>query len=156
MKLVKDYMKRKVITVKPTDSIFKVAETLSKHHISGTPVVNKRRVVGIITETDIVKFMKLDLSKNHTELMAEPHALSVVILALIKDQLGVKKHLEETAKIKVKDFMTREVISIPPDENILEAAALLDKHHIDRVPVIKKGKLVGIVARCDLVKALLD
>jgi len=156
MKLVKDYMKRKVITVKPTDSIFKVAETLSKHHISGTPVVNKRKVVGIITETDIVKFMKLDLSKTHTELMTEPHALSVVILALIKDQLGVKKHLEETAKIKVKDFMTREVISIPPDENILEAAALLDKHHIDRVPVIKKGKLVGIVARCDLVKALLD
>jgi len=156
MKLVKDYMKRKVITVKPTDSIFKVAETLSKHHISGTPVVNKRKVVGIITETDIVKFMKLDLSKTHAELVAEPHALTVVILALIKDQLGVKKHLEKMSKIKVSDFMTKEVISVPPDENILEAAALLDKHHIDRLPVINKGRLGGIISRCDLIRALLD
>jgi len=156
MKLVKDYMKRKVITVKPTDSIFKIAEIMSKHHISGTPVVNKRKVIGIITETDIVKFMKLDLSKTHTELIAEPHALSVVILALIKDQLGVKKHLERMSKIKVKDFMTKEVISVPPDENILEAAALLDKHHIDRLPVINKGRLGGIISRCDLIRALLD
>ena len=122
MKLVKDYMKRKVIIVKPTDSIFKVAEILSKHHISGAPVVNKRKVSGIITETDIVKFMKLDLSKTHTELIAEPHALSVVLLALIKDQLGVKKQLERMAKINVRDFMTREVISVSPDENIIEAA----------------------------------
>jgi len=156
MKLVKDYMKRKVITVKPIDSIFKVAETLSKHHISGAPVVNKRKVVGIITETDIVKFMKVDLSKTHTELMAEPHALSVVILTLIKDQLGVKKHLEKLSKIKVKDFMTKEVVSVLPNENILEAANLLDQHRVDRLPVIKKGKLVGIISRCDLIRALID
>ena len=154
MKLVKDYMKRKVITVKPTDSIFKVASILSKHHISGTPVVNKRKVVGVITETDIVRFMKLDLSKTHTELMAEPHALSVVILTLIKDQLSLKKHLERMSKIQVKDLMTKEVISITRDENILEAATLLDKNQIDRLPVINRGKLVGIIARADLIKAL--
>jgi len=156
MKLVKDYMKRKVITVKPTDSIFKVAETLSSHHISGTPVVKKRKILGVITESDIIKFMKLDLSRTHTELMAEPHALSIVILALIKDQLGVKKHLEKMSKIQVKDFMTRDVISISPDENILEAANLLEENRIDRLPVIKKGRLVGIISRCDLIKALVD
>lgn len=156
MKLVKDYMKRKVITVKPTDSIFKVAETLSKHHISGTPVVRKGKVLGVITESDIIKFMKLDLSKTHTELIAEPHALSIVILALIKDHLGVKKHLEKMSKIQVKDFMTRDVISVKPDENILDAANLLEENHIDRLPVINKGRLVGIISRCDLIKALID
>lgn len=156
MKLVKDYMKRKVITVKSTDSIFKVAKILSRHHISGTPVVNNGRVVGIITETDIVKFMKLDLSKTHAELLAEPHALSIVILTLIKDQLGMKKELERLSKIRVRDFMSSEVISVPPDENILEAASLLDKNHIDRLPVIRNGRLVGIISRCDLIKALID
>ncbi len=156
MKLVKDYMKRKVVTVKPTDSIFKVAEALSKHHISGAPVVNKRKVVGVITETDIVKFMKLDLSKTHTELVAEPHALSIVILALIKDQLGVKKDLERMSKIKVNDFMTRDVISVSSNENILEAANLLDKYNVDRLPVINKRRLVGIISRGDMIKALLD
>lgn len=156
MKLVKDYMKWKVITAKPTDSIFKVAEILSKHHISGAPVVHKRKVIGVITETDIVKFMKLDLSKAHAELMTEPYALSVVILALIKDQLGVKKHLEGMSKIQVKDMMSKNIISVGPDENILEAATLLDKHNIDRLPVIRKGNLIGIIARCDLIRALID
>ena len=156
MKLVKDYMKRKVMTAKPTDSIFKVASILSKHHISGLPVVKGRRVVGVITEADIVRFMKLDLSKTHTELMAEPHALSVVILTLIKDQLNVKKHLERMSKIEVKDLMSKDVISIKPDENILEAATRLDQNQIDRLPVVKNGKLVGIIARADLIRALVD
>ncbi len=156
MKLVNDYMKRKVITVKPTDSIFKVAETLSEHHISGTPVVNKRKVVGVISEADIVKFMKLDLSKTHTELMAEPHALSVVILTLIKDQLGIKKHLEEMSKIQAKDLMSKEIISVSPNESILEAASILDHNHIERLPVINKGRLVGIISRSDLIRALVD
>lgn len=156
MKLVKDYMKRKVITAKLTDSIFKIAKVLSKHHISGVPVVSKGKVVGIITETDIVKFMKLDLSKTHAELVAEPHTLSIVILTLIKDQLGIKKHLERMSKIKVKDFMTRDVISVSPNENILEAATILDQNHIDRLPVINRGKLIGIIARCDLIRALVD
>lgn len=156
MKLVKDYMKRKVITVRSAESIFKAAHTLSKHHISGAPVVRNRKVVGVITEADIIKFMKLDLSKTHTELMSEPHALSVVILTLIKDQMSMKKHLEKMSKIKVKDFMATDVISVPPDENILEAANTLDKYQIDRLPVIRKGKLVGIISRCDLIKALVD
>lgn len=156
MKLVKDYMRRNVITARPTDSIFKVAAKLSKRHISGVPVVSKGRLVGIITESDIIKFMKLDLSKTHTELMSEPHALSVVILTLIKDQLGVKKQLEKMSKIKVKDFMSKDIVSTSPDENILEAANLLDHNHIDRLPVIRKGKLVGIISRCDLIEALID
>ena len=155
MKLVKDYMKKKVITIKPSDSIFRAAHILSKHHISGAPVVKNKRVLGVITEADMIKFMKLDLSKTHTELMTEPHAISVVILALIKDQLGVKERLERLSEVKVKDFMAKNVISIDPDENILEAASLLDKNQIDRLPVIKKERLVGIISRCDLIKALI-
>ena len=154
MKLVKNYMKTKVRKVRPTHSIFKAAELLSKYHISGAPVVRGNKVVGIITETDIIRFMKLDLSKSHSEFAAEPHSLSIVLLALIKDHLDVKKHLEQLSKIRVKDFMTREVVSVSPDENIIEAANLLDKHHIDRLPVIDGGKLVGIISRCDLIRAL--
>ncbi|MBI2547089.1 MAG: CBS domain-containing protein [Candidatus Aenigmarchaeota archaeon] len=149
-------MKRKVISVKPADSIFKVAEILSKHHISGAPVVRKGRVVGVITESDIIKFMKLDLSKSHADLLTEPYALSVVILMLINDQLDVKKQLEKMSKIKVEDFMSTDVISIEPDDGILDASKLLDKYDIDRLLVIKKGSLVGILSRCDLIKSLLD
>jgi predicted transcriptional regulator len=56
MKLVKDYMKRKVIFFKPDNSIFEVAQTLSKCHISGAPVVEKNKVVGVISETNIIEY----------------------------------------------------------------------------------------------------
>jgi CBS domain-containing protein len=154
MKLVKDYMKTKVRKVRPTYSIFKAAELLSKYHISGAPVVRGDKVIGIITETDIIRFMKLDMSKTHSELAAEPHALSVLLLSLIKDHLDVKKHLEELSKIRVKDFMSKGIIS--PNESIIEAANLLEKHSIDRLPVIESGNLVGIISRCDLIRALVD
>lgn len=156
MKLVKDYMKTRVRKVRPTYSIFKAAEILSKYHISGTPVVRGDKVIGIITESDIIRFMKLDMSKTHSELAGEPHALSVLLLTLIKDHLDVKKHLEQLAKIRVKDFMTKDIISISSEESIIEAANLLEEHHIDRLPVIDNGKLVGIISRCDLIKALVD
>lgn len=156
MKLVKDYMKTKVRKVRPTYSIFKAAAILSKYHISGVPVVRGDKVIGIITESDIIRFMKLDMSKTHSELASEPHALSVLLLTLIKDHLDVKKHLEQLAKIRVKDFMSKDIISVSPDESIIEAANLLEEHHIDRLPVIDNGKLVGIISRCDLIKSLVD
>ncbi|MBI2543520.1 MAG: CBS domain-containing protein [Candidatus Aenigmarchaeota archaeon] len=155
MKLVKKYMKKKVLTVKPSDSIFKAASALAKHHISGAPVVKGNKVVGVISETDLIRFMKLDLSRTHSELAMEPHALSIVLLALIKDHINMKKELKKMSKIQVKDFMSRDVISVPSDENVIEAASILDKHHIDRLPVIDKGRLVGIISRSDLIKSLI-
>ncbi|MBI2084386.1 MAG: CBS domain-containing protein [Candidatus Aenigmarchaeota archaeon] len=156
MKLVKDYMKTRVKKVRPRDSIFKAAETLAKYHISGAPVVTGRKVVGILTEADIIKFMKVDLAKTHNELAAEPHSLSIVLLTLLKGEIDIKREIERMSKLLVKDFMSKDVISIGPDESVLEAANLLDKHQIDRLPVIDTGRLVGIVSRADLIKALLD
>ncbi len=155
MKLVKDYMKKKVFCVKPSDSIFKAAHILARHHISGAPVLKNRKLMGIITEADMIKFIKLDVTGG-SALMAEPHILSVVLLALIKDQLGVKKRLEKLARVNVKDFMARDVISIKPEESILEAANILDKNQIERLPVVKSGRLVGIISRCDIIRALTD
>ena len=156
MKLVKDYMKTKIRKVKPRDSIFKVAEIFSKYHISGAPVVRGKKVVGVITGSDIIRFMKLDLSKTHSEFAVEPHTISILVLALVKDQLGIKERLENLSKILAKDLMTREVIAIGPDESILEAATKLDEHKIERLPVVENGKLIGIISRSDLIRALLD
>ena len=156
MKLVKDYMKSRVRKVRPRDSIFKAAEILSKYHISGAPVVTGKKVIGMITEADIVKFMKVDLAKTHSEIASEPHSLSIILLTLLKGEIDMKHEIERMSKLLVKDFMTKDVISISAEENILEAASLLDKYQIDRLPVIDNGRLVGIVSRADLIKALLD
>ena len=156
MKLVKHYMKKKVIKVSPTDSIFKVIKLLSKHHIAGVPVVKNKRVMGIITETDLIKFIKMDVQKTHSEFMTEPHSMSIVMMALIKNHLSTKRRLSNLSRVKVNDFMSENVISINSNESIIEAANVFDQNHIDRLPVIDDGKLVGIITRTDLIRALLD
>lgn len=155
MKLVKDYMRRKVIYFRPDDSIFDVAQILSKHHISGGPVVDGRKVVGVISETNIIEYMKLNISSTRVDI-AEPHVLALLIASMTKDRLGVKKELERLSKIKVKDLMSKHVITISSDKNILEAATVLEENDIDRLPVIENGKVVGIITRADLIRALID
>ena len=155
MKLVKDYMKRKVVCFKPKDSIFKVAKVLSKHHISGAPVVNKRKVVGVISETDLIKYMRLKLPQE-SEMAHEFHILSILLVSMVKDHLEFKKEIEKMAKIRVKDLMSKDVISILPDESVIEAATVMEKHKIDRLPVVNSGRLVGIIARPDLIRALIE
>ena len=155
MKLVKDYMKKKVLHLRPGDSIFKVAKFLSKHHISGAPVVNKGKVIGIISETDLIKYMRLKLP-SESSMTHEFHVLSILLISMVKDHLEFKKELEKMAKIKVKDLMSRDVIWISPNESIIDAATVMEKNRIDRLPVIDSGRLVGIIARPDLIRALIE
>ena len=155
MKLVKTYMKKKVVSFEPEDSIFDVAKTLSKHHISGAPVVNSGKVVGVISETDIIKFMRMRLPQE-SMMLQEFHILRLLLISMVKDQLQFKKEIEKMSKIKVKDLMTKDVISITPDENVIEAATVMERHKIDRLPVVNAGKLVGIIARPDLIRALIE
>lgn len=154
MKLVKDYMTKNVITFKPEDSIFTVAEKFYKNHISGAPVVRNDKVVGIISETDIIKFMRISISR--TEPIPEPHLLTLLLVGLVKGHFALKHELEKLSKIEVKDLMSGNVVSITSDQPIIEAATLITKHKINRLPVIDDGKLVGIITRADLIKALID
>lgn len=147
-------MNKEVISFKPADSIFTVAEKFYRHHISGAPVVDKEKVVGIISETDIIKFMRISIPQ--TEPTAEPHLLTLILVGLVKGHLGLKKELEKLSEIEVKDLMSDNVISITSDQPILEAATLITKHKVNRLPVIDDRKLVGIITRADLIKALID
>lgn len=155
MKLVKDYMKRKIIHFRPQDSIFKVAKVFSKKHISGAPVVSKGKVVGVISETDIIKYMRLRMPQESTT-THEFHVLSLLLISMVKDQLDFKKELEKMSKVQVKDLMSRDVVSITADASVVEAATVMERNKVDRLPVIHSGKLIGIIARPDLLRALIE
>ena len=154
IKLVKDYMKKRVVKFSPEDSIFKVAKVLSKKHISGGPVVKKGKLVGVISESDIIKFMQLKFPG--TSSLQGPHMLSLVIANLIKDQLKFKKELERISKVKVADIMTKDPITISPNDTLIEAATRMAKYDVQRLIVVKKDKVIGIITRADLLKALLE
>lgn len=155
MKLVRDYMRKEVVCFKPNDSIFTVAEKLIRNHISGGPVVdNEKRVIGVISETDIVKFMRISVPE--TGPTSEPHLLTILLAGLIKGHIELKKKLEKLSEIEVKDLMSDDVVSISSDQPILEAATIMCKNKVNRLPVIDNGKLVGVITRADLIRALIE
>jgi len=158
MRKVGDYMNKQVFFVKPEFSIFDVAKIFSKNAISGAPVVDKGKVVGVVSVSDITKFMSLKLAD--AEIIAQnPTSMSLLFLNFArfsKDFIGFKKEIERVSKTKIKHIMSKNVICISPDTNLFEAATLMDKNDVNRLPVVDKGKLVGIIARADLIKALIE
>jgi len=155
MKLVREYMNENVISFKPDDSIFTVAEKFYKNHISGAPVVENDEVIGVISETDIVKFMRISIPEN-SEATAEPHLLTLLLAGLVKGRIALKKSLEKLAEIEVKDLMCKEIVSISPDQSVIDAATIMSKNKVNRLPVIENNKLVGIISRANMIKALID
>lgn len=156
MKRVKEFMNKNVICLSPDDTVFEAAKLFSELDIAGAPVVDNDKVVGVISLSDIIKF--IDIRVGNLPKIELP-GLSWVLLAFFKMQklhMDLGKELEKVTKSKVKEVMTKDVIAVSPSSTLIEVAELMDKHDINRLPVVYKGKLVGIVARADLIKALVD
>jgi len=157
MKTAKDIMNKRVIYFSPEDSIFEVARVFSREKISGAPVVNGDRVIGVISNSDIVKFMHTKLSK--TEFSSQNPSLSMILLDLAnigRDFLTFKKECNRISKTKVKDVMKREVLVISLDTGLIDIADLMEKKDVNRLPVVEKNKLIGMVCRADVIKALVE
>ncbi len=142
---VKEIMSTRVFTVKKDTTIEEIAHILTENNISGVPVVdNDNRVVGMVTQKDL-------LYKD-----IEPRFPAVVeILGGIIFLKGVKHYQEELKKLvaaKAEDIMTKKVITVSEDEEIERVAEIMVEKDINRVPVVKNGKLVGIIGRADIVR----
>jgi len=150
---IKDLMTKKVVTVKPIDTITSVVKLFVKHNVSGVPVVdNKKKVLGIVTEEDVIKAIDVYFPRMHVD----TESSFGLILAVLKG----KGDIEEISKninvmnIRVKDFMNHPVITLRPEEDVIKAAGIMCKYKINRIPIVKNNKLVGILARSDIIKAL--
>ncbi len=146
---VKDIMTRQVITLSPEESIDDAARKLRENRISGAPVVEGERIVGIVSEADLMKLFESEMSIN----LVLPSPLEIIELP-IKMHRQLKEAAKRLAARRVEDIMTRGVITIDEEASIEEAARVMAKHGINRLPVIREGKLVGIVTRADVIKAL--
>jgi CBS domain-containing protein len=151
MKKVREFMNPNVIFFNPDESIFDAAKIFSEKNISGAPVVNKEKVIGVISESNIVKFMRIKLGKGFATA-----SMSLLIFSFLRDYARNKNILEEISKIRVKDVMSRKVVSISPEASLYEAAAVMERKDVNRLPVIENKKLIGIIARADLIKALIQ
>jgi CBS domain-containing protein len=151
---VKDVMTKDVITFDPAESIYNAARILRENRISGAPVVSDGRVVGILSETDIMKLVETPYLELNTIL---PSPFDIVELPIrMKFELKeAMKKIKKASSLQVKEIMTKKVFTIEPEASIEDAAKLMSRQKINRLPVVDKdGKLVGIVTRGDIIGAI--
>lgn len=145
--LAKDIMTRDVITVRGDDDVDKVAQLLLDNKISGIPVVDENHhVIGMITEKDLMV--------KATELKVPFYLTLFDSIIFLENPIRFKNDLKKYAASQVKDAMTNKVHTVTEDTPVSEIAELMQKENINRVPVIRHGKIMGIVTRNDILKSL--
>jgi len=143
-----DVMTTNVITVEPDTSVQQLATLLSERGISGVPVVDKdNRLVGVVTEGDL-----LHRAETGTERRIQRRR-SRWLDTIGADQEAARDYVKAHGRV-VREIMTREVISVSDTTELADIATLLETKRIKRVPVLRDGKLAGIVSRANLVRAL--
>jgi CBS-domain-containing membrane protein len=135
-----------VLTVSLDASIYQAAETMVSAEVSALPVVDGTgRMVGILSEADLM---------HRAEIGTEPR--KGWLQRLLSDRTGAAHEYVVLHSRRVGDVMTREVVTVHEQTPLSEVARLMDHHEIKRVPVMRDGKVVGIVSRSNLLRALLS
>ncbi|MEN6325982.1 MAG: CBS domain-containing protein [Syntrophomonas sp.] len=145
--LAKDVMTRDVITVSPSDKVEEVAQLLLDNKISGVPVVDaERHVLGIITEKDLmVKAGELKM----------PFYLTLFdSIIFLENPIRFNNDLKKYTASRVKDAMTSKVLVVEEDTPLSKVVEIMQDKRINRVPVVRHAKLVGIITRNDVLKSL--
>ena len=151
--LVDDVMTSEVVAVKPEDTVSDAVKKLAEHGISGSPVVNSDgELVGIITETDILNALKVKYKRLQ---MVYP-SLSLVSVSFVErfDDKEAEDAFLEISSSRVSDLMTKNVATIEKGSELGHVVRLMMEKKVNRVPVMERGKLAGIVSRADIIKGL--
>jgi CBS domain-containing protein len=137
--LVADVMSKYPVTLMPGHSVRHAAQIMLEHRVSGVPVVEDDKVVGILTEGDLLRRIELGTDTTTSNW-----------LWLVPS--GAARDFVRTHSWRVADVMSKPVVTVDRDTPLAEAAVLLSTRGIKRVPVLHDGQLVGILSRADLLK----
>jgi CBS domain-containing protein len=139
-----DVMVRDVVIIRPDTDVAEVIRLLAEHDVSALPVVDPAgNLVGVLSEADLIHRVEIGTEKRR------PWWQEAVTGASTLATDFAKSHGK-----KVDEIMTSGVISVSEDTPLSEIAALFERKGIKRVPVVRDGKLVGIVSRSNLIQAL--
>jgi len=140
-------MTRDVVTARPTDTVAQVAHLLSEHAISAVPVCDDSgTLLGMVSEGDLMRpFVDSNVRRRSwwLTLLADGADLAPEFL----DYVRLDRH-------EVGDLMTKPVITTSEGAHVTELAELMVRHRIKRLPIVRNGKLAGIVSRADVIRAI--
>jgi CBS domain-containing protein len=137
-------MTAKPVTVKPSQSVFLVASLMTEHAISRIVVVadKENKPEGIITEADITLVTRL---LKPAKVLKEEKPL------VVKGAIAPPKNIY---LLTASDIMTSDLLTVSKNANLTDAAQLMTKHKFSGLPVTEKGKLVGIITKSDIIRAV--
>jgi CBS domain-containing protein len=137
-------MTKDVLTVAPDASILEAARLMLERHISGLPVLDKdEKLIGIVSEGDFIRRAEIGTQRRR------PRWLQFFV--------GPGREADEFVRQsgrKVEEIMTHDPVTVSEDTALEEIVTLMEKHDIKRLPVIRGEKLVGIVTRANLLRAV--
>lgn len=131
---VKEHMSNEVVTIESGSTLKKVTETMVNKGFRRVPIVNNGNLVGIVTATDIVRYLG---SGNIFKELKTTNA-------------------EEALNIEIDKIMSKDLLTITPDSKLSEAAKLINKNNIGSLPVLEDSLIVGLITEHDLVKSIVE
>jgi CBS domain-containing protein len=147
MLTAKDIMTKDVLSVRPDTSIEELSSILVKNEISGVPVVDDAgSLYGIVTENDLI-------SRNKR--LHIPTVVSFLDAAIyLESSKKFEQEVKRLTATRVGDICSRKVVTIAEDTTVTDIATIMSEKKAHLLPVLRGGKVVGIVGKRDMVKAV--
>jgi CBS domain-containing protein len=137
-------MVRSVITVSPEATILEAANTMLRSHVSGLPVVDATgKLVGVVSEGDFIRRSEIGTQRKRGRWLK----------FLLGSSVAATDYVHEHGR-KVADVMTADPVTIAEDATLEEIVTSMETNGVKRLPVMRDGKLVGIVSRANLLQAV--
>jgi CBS domain-containing protein len=153
---VNEAMEKNVIILNKDDEIKEAAKLLTENKISGAPVIDDEKIIGIVSEGDIMNLLEIH-SPNLNLVLPSPLDLIEMPVRMKHEYDEMVKDLKKASLTLVEEIMSTPTITIDQNKDISDAAELMDKKDINRIPVVDdNNKLIGIITRGDIVKALVN
>jgi len=147
MQTAKDIMTTNVITVRKDTSVKELAEILWKNKISGAPVLDENGdLVSVVTESDLIDQRK----KVHIPTMIS--ILDSVIF--LESSKKTEKEIKKMAGNTVQDICTTELTAVSEDTALEEIATIMSEKRLHTLPVLRDGKLIGVIGKSDIIRSM--
>ncbi len=152
---VKDVMTKNVITLSPDMTIKEAMEIFVKNHIGGAPVTVNGKLVGILTQRDILSYLDMAYKRQGWIFVPTPFDIIEIPRVTALPYEKFNEIYQSMGKEKVSEVMQKKVYVVKPDDSIEDAIQLLGKGKVNRLPVVdENNNVVGIITRGDILRAL--